>query len=211
MVARHHDDLDSGLAAFLYRTWNLSARRILEPNQSEKDQIVLEFVVAERGGKLFRRERENAQAPLGHRLLCANDQCALRSVERSHLLAGENAVAQRQHGFGRSLAVEHRTFRHVVHDGMTHAIAVKGNFVKAPTGWGSGDGLVGHFEQCDLHGVAEERAAPVTARILHVMAKTCTHEEVAVAQSELSAPVYGGHRIAVRHRAAVREPACGFR
>jgi hypothetical protein len=68
MVARHHDDLDPSLAAFVDRHRHFRAGRILEANQPEKNQILLQHASCLVGGHLSRGEGQNALSLLGHRL-----------------------------------------------------------------------------------------------------------------------------------------------
>jgi len=73
VITGHHDHLDAGHAAFPDRFRNLRTRRIFEPHQAEKDQILLERPIPNLGLQLSHSESENAQALFGHCVLRPDD------------------------------------------------------------------------------------------------------------------------------------------
>ena len=104
MVAGDHDDLDACGMAARHGGGHLGARRVFQPDQPAQNQRLLgwRFVA----GQGLVSQRQHPQALPGHGFLGGEPLALGGCIECDHLTREQHLGTQRQHRFGRALAVK---------------------------------------------------------------------------------------------------------
>ena len=111
MIAGHHDDLDSGLVALRIAPGTSARGGSSRPTSPRKTRSLLESSSCAKRAGSFLDAKARTRSPCSAIPSCARDDRSrvAASSDRSMPVV-KNAVAQRQHRFERSLAVEHGAF-----------------------------------------------------------------------------------------------------
>ena len=116
-------------------------------------------------------------------------------VQYRRIAAKQNPAAQRQHRFHCALAEESGSFRQRVHGGQPHAICVEWDLVQPRAGRGLGQDPPSHFDQRDLHRIAQEGRTAQLARLSEVVTQLRRQEEGPVRLCERASRLDRSRRI----------------
>jgi len=145
VIPGHHDDLDTGIVAFTDCSGYLRSRRVFEPDQSEKDHVLLEPAI-HAGGQPSHREGQDAQTVFGHCVLRFDDRFPQLHVERLGAAVMEDLPAAGKHRLRRSLAVKKGALGRVVDHGVAHSVGVERDLIQATARRKLGYCALRHFD-----------------------------------------------------------------